>query len=79
MATCPRCGKFLTERHECRVSWKRRWLTVLMMAIGAGAGLLASLLFFPETRSRLLAPPTLTVVGAVVAVAMWWSRPRSVD
>jgi O-antigen/teichoic acid export membrane protein len=79
MSTCPRCGKYLGERHACRVSWKRRWLTVLVMAIGAGAGLFASLLFFPETRSRLLAAPTLTVLGAVVAVAMWWSRPRGVD
>jgi hypothetical protein len=79
VSTCPRCGKSLADGHECRVSWTRRWLTVLIMVIGAGAGLLVSLLFFPGTRSRLLAAPTLTVVGAVVAVAMWWSRPRGVD
>jgi hypothetical protein len=79
MATCPKCGKQLTDQHTCRLSWKRRWLAVIVTAIGAAAGLLASIVLFPQSANRLLSMPTLTVLGGVVALSMWWSRPRRVE
>ena len=35
VATCPRCGGFLHERHRCRGLWKRRARSVVAMLGGA--------------------------------------------
>jgi putative flippase GtrA len=69
MATCPRCGGFLGEKHRCRGLWRRWGKTAGWFVIGAGAGYVFS---FMLTEGP--APPeliiTCTLLGAVLVSAV---------
>jgi hypothetical protein len=73
VSTCPECGVHLIVGHDCRGRRNRRWVLVLIALAGASGGVLTSILL-PRHQGLLASEPTLAVVGAIIAVALWRRR-----
>ena len=71
MATCPRCGEFLSEHHRC--GWRHRARAVGMSALAMLAGTVLSLVVL-YALSDNPAPPTVAlgvVSGMILGQAAW--------
>ena len=71
MATCPQCGRFLTDGHRCRGSWRRAGRYTVVAAAGALMGCLGAYVTFENPAGSLVA--VITLLGAVLAPAVWRS------
>lgn len=68
MATCPRCGSFLDEKHRCRGLWRRRGRTAGWFVVGAGAGFVSAFMVSEGPAPELIVACTL--LGAVLVSAV---------
>jgi hypothetical protein len=68
MATCPRCGGYLSSRHRCRGVGLRRLRTFSIVLLGAAAGFLGPFLIADRPSGPLLLVTAL--LGAVLTLAL---------
>jgi hypothetical protein len=71
MATCPKCGRFLTDGHRCHGGWRRAGRYAAVAAVGALIGCVGTLVGFDNPPDSLTA--VVTLLGAVLAPALWRS------
>ena len=71
MATCPKCGGFLTDGHRCRGGWRRAGRYTVVAGVGALLGCIGALVAFDNPTDSLVA--VVTLLGAVLASAVWGS------
>jgi hypothetical protein len=71
MATCPKCGRALTDGHRCRGEWRQAGRYAAVAGIGALLGCVGSLMAFDNPTDSLVA--VVTLLGAVLAPAVWRS------
>jgi hypothetical protein len=68
MATCPRCGGYLSSHHRCRGVGLRRLRTAGLILLGAAIGFLGPFLVADRPTEPLLLVTTL--LGAVLTLAV---------
>lgn len=71
MATCPRCGSFLTDGHRCFGAWREFGRFTVVAIVGAALGLLVSFVGFERPTDSLVV--VVGLLGAVLATAVWRS------
>ena len=71
MATCPRCGRFLTDDHRCLGAWRHVARYACVSAIGAVIGGLGAFVGFEHPAEPVVA--VVALLGAVLAPAIWRS------
>lgn len=59
MATCPLCGDFLDDHHQCLGAWRRRLSAIAIAALGATFGVLMALGLTDRPSLSLLAVAAL--------------------
>ena len=69
MATCPKCGGYLSDDHRCVGAWRRVTRTVGVAFAGALFGVVIVLVLAEHPSSSLLAIAGL--LGAVLVTALW--------
>lgn len=69
MATCPRCGEFLSEHHHCEGVWRRLLGGLSVALVGALLGVSALLIADQRSSDPLIIVTAL--LGAVVAWSFW--------
>jgi hypothetical protein len=70
MATCPRCGAYLSSHHRCRGIGLRRLRTFSIVLLGAAVGFLGPFLIADRPSDSLLLVTSL--LGAVLTFAVHW-------
>jgi heme/copper-type cytochrome/quinol oxidase subunit 4 len=71
MATCPSCGGFLDEHHQCAGMWRQRLHAIGFALAGAILGVLAVLTLAERPTDSLIVVAAL--LGAVVVTAVMQS------
>jgi len=71
MATCPRCGAFLGEGHQCHHLWRRRLRlgTSVVVAMGLGSFVGMFLLFGVVDHPSSLTIAVVTILGMITGEA----------
>jgi hypothetical protein len=79
MATCPRCGAFLGEGHQCRNPWRRRLRlgVSIAMAIGLGGSVSVFLLFRVTGNPTKATVAVVAILGVVAGEAVRQAIPRN--
>jgi uncharacterized paraquat-inducible protein A len=78
MATCPRCGAFLNEGHQCSHPWRRRLRlgARIAMAMAVGGFISVSLLFTVVGTTTSAAVAMAALLGVIVGEAVRQAIPR---
>ena len=71
MATCPKCGGFLTDGHRCFGAWRHVGRYTMVAAVGALLGCVGAFVSFEHPAESLVA--VVSLLGAVLAPAVWRS------
>ena len=71
MATCPKCGRALTDGHRCFGEWRRAGRYAVVALVGALLGYVGALVAFDNPTDSLVA--VVILLGAVLAPAVWRS------
>lgn len=71
MATCPKCGRALTDGHRCFGGWREAGRFAFAAIVGALLGWVGSLVAFENPSHSLIL--VVTLLGAVLAPAVWQS------
>jgi hypothetical protein len=69
MATCPRCGGFLSDNHHCVGLWRRRMRSVVAMFWGAVLSIF--MLYAVSDHPSGLVVSIGAVSGIVLGRAVW--------
>jgi hypothetical protein len=69
MATCPKCGGYLSDDHRCFGAWRHIARTLGVTVAGALCGVVVVLLLVEHPSMPLLA--ATGVLAAVVVTALW--------
>ena len=75
MATCPRCGGYLGDRHRCHGAWRRVRAATIAVCLGSAIGVILALavsVLIPGYDGTVLSGPTLFLVGALAGMSVWW-------
>ena len=69
MATCPKCGGFLSDDHRCAGAWRRTARAIAAPLAGALLGIVTASMLAERPSNGLLAVAGL--LGAVLVAAAW--------
>ena len=69
MATCPKCGGYLSDDHRCFGAWRRITRATGVGVAGAVFGVVVVLVLAEHSSESLLTVAGL--LGAVVVSALW--------
>jgi hypothetical protein len=69
MATCPKCGGYLSDDHRCFGAWRHIARTMGLALAGAVFSVVAVLVLAEHPSKSLLAVAGL--LGAVLVTALW--------
>jgi hypothetical protein len=69
MATCPKCGGYLSDDHRCFGAWRHIARTMAVALAGAIFGVVAVLVLAEHPSPSLLG--AIGLLGAVLVTALW--------